>query len=139
MTKKRSAQQTAPNADVRVRIRLLNGAKLKREITLPSSYPQFADIVAEAEAAYAQMPNVGGVAIREALSGKQVDDLIDLVYREKDKAARIKNVTAQAGMEELTHALNGMRLYKLRAVGSRRRSGTADNVRIACVATVSQS
>lgn len=139
MTKKRSAQQTAPNADVRVCIRLLNGSKLKREIALPSSYPQFADIVAEATVLAEQTPDAGGYAIREALTGKQVDGLIDRLYREKDAASRIKNVTAQAGISELIHAASGMRLYKLRAVGSRRRNGTADNVRIACVAVVTQS
>jgi hypothetical protein len=130
MSQKNRAPQTAPNADVRVSMRLKNGSKTLREIVLPSGYAPFADIVAAATQVSARK----NTPVVEVLKGRQVDEIIDIVYTEAKASERIKSVTVQAALEELKHALCGMRLYKLRAVGGRNRTGSTDNAKIEWVA-----
>jgi len=134
MTKLKNSQKIAPE-DVRVSIRLTNNGQVKREVTLPSSYPLFADIVSKAAQTVARKD----APVTDVLVKETVDAIIDTVYIEKAKAAKLKSVTVQAALDSYTHALCGMRLYKMRAAGNRARYGDADNASIELRAYVPRS
>lgn len=135
MAQRKRSQQIAPNADVRVSMRLKNSGKTLREVTLPSSYALFADIVSKAAQTVARKDT----PITEVLLKEQVNAVIDIVYTKAKASSRIKSETVQAALEELKHALCGMRLYKMRAAGARARYGSTDNAKIELLAWVPRS
>jgi hypothetical protein len=134
MSNSKNSQQIA-RPDVRVSIRLKNSEKILREVVLPTEYPLFADIADKAAQTEARKES----PISEVLVKATVDAIIDAVYIEKAKAAKLKSVTVQAALDEFTHALCGMRLYKMRAAGNRQRYGSPDNAKIELLAWVPRS